>query len=85
MGGHVLVKYVSSGWHILQYIMFYRKTCLTGGHVYLRVGIIGGHVLLLEMSYWGMVGWHVFHENMCYGRTCIVGGHVLQVCAEATI
>ena len=28
------------------------KLCGTGGHVYLRVGIIGGHVLLLEMSYW---------------------------------
>ena len=36
----------------------------------MRVGIIGGHVLLLGMSYWGMVV--MSHENMCYGRTCVV-------------
>ena len=58
MGGHVLVECMSSGWHILKYVMFYWKTCLTRGHDYLRVGIIGGHVLLLETSYWGMVSCH---------------------------
>ena len=36
---------------------------LTGGRVYLRVGIIEGYVLLFEMSYWG---------------TCFTGGHILQ-------
>ena len=42
--------------------------CFTERHVflevmfYLRVGIIGGRVLLLEMSYWG---------------TCFTEGHIL--------
>ena len=47
----------------------YNMLCFTGDHVYLRVGIIGGHVLLLEMSYWGMV-------VMSFLRICIMGGHV---------
>ena len=52
----------------ISYNMLY-FTESTGGHVYLRVGIIGGHVLLLEMSYWGMV-------VMSFMRICVMGGHV---------
>ncbi len=29
----VLVESMSSEWHISQYVVFYWKTCLTGGHV----------------------------------------------------
>ena len=36
MGGHVLVECMSLGWHILQYVVFYWKKCLTGGHVLLE-------------------------------------------------
>ena len=28
MGGYVLVEHMSSGWHILQYVVFYLKTFL---------------------------------------------------------
>ena len=37
MGGHVLVECMFSRWHTLQYDVFYRKTCFTGGHVLLEV------------------------------------------------
>ena len=43
--------------------------CFTERHVllevmfYLRVGIIGGHILQFKMSYWG---------------TCFTGGYILQ-------
>ena len=33
---------------------------------YLRVGIIGGHILLLEMSYWGTY----FTEDISYWMIC---------------
>ena len=59
--------------------------CCTERHVllevlfYLRVGIIGGHVLLLEMSYWGMV-WssclsceYVLWEDMYSRWACLAG------------
>ena len=36
MGYQVLVECMSSGWHISQYVVFYRKTCLIGGHVLLE-------------------------------------------------
>ena len=58
MGSHVLVECISSGWHILQYVVFYRKTCLSGGHVlleckyYRRACIAVGDVLLGYMFYW---------------------------------
>ena len=57
MGGHVLVECMCSGWHILQYVVFYRKTCL-----------IGGHVLLFEMSFWGtcFTGGHILQDNLLY-------------------
>ena len=50
-------------------MLCFTERCLTGGHVYLRVGIVGGHVLLLEMSYWGMV-------FMSFKRICVMGEHV---------
>ena len=56
MGGNVLVG------TCLQDGISYNMLCFTERHV-LRVGIIGGYVLLLEMSYWG---------------TCFTGGHILQ-------
>ena len=64
MGGHVLVECMSSGWHILQYVVFCWKTCLTGGHVFLRICIIGGHVLQFEISY-------VLLEGISYRKPCI--------------
>ena len=33
MGCHVLVECMSSGWPILQYVVFYWKTSLTGGYI----------------------------------------------------
>ena len=48
--------------------------CFTERHVlledlfYLRVGTIGGHVLLFEMSYCGMVV--MSFMRMCYGSMC---------------
>ena len=36
MGGYVLVECMSSGWHVLKYVVFYWKTCLTGGHALLE-------------------------------------------------
>ena len=50
-------------------ICCFTERCLNGGHVYLRVGIVGGHVLLLKMSYWGMV-------VMYFMRICVMGGQV---------
>ena len=41
--------------HVFLEVMFYLR-------VGIIVGIIGGHILLLEMSYWG---------------TCFTGGHIL--------
>ena len=36
MGSHALIECLPSGWHILKYIVFYLKTCFTGGHVSLE-------------------------------------------------
>ena len=36
MGGHVLVECISLGWYILQYVVFFWETCLTGGHIFLE-------------------------------------------------
>ena len=51
---------------------------------YLRVCIIGGHVLLFEMSYWGtcFTGGHILQDDMFYRgtpymRTSLTGGYVL--------
>ena len=56
----------------------------------MRVGIIGGHVLLFEMSYWGtfFTGGHILQDDLLYGgggggggtsymRTGLTGGCVL--------
>ena len=58
---YVLVEYMSSGWYIFQYIVFYWKTCLTGGHVFLRVCVIVEHMIVVVMSF----------MQICVGR-----GHV---------
>ena len=55
------------------------KCCFTERHVllevkfYLRVGIIGGHVLLFEMSYWCTC----LQEGISYRMFCCTGGHIL--------
>ena len=61
--------------------------CFAGVHVllecmfFLRVCIIGWHVLLFEMSniLLGvcLIGSHVLHESMSYRWTCLVGVHVV--------
>ena len=59
----VLLERMSSGWHILQYML-----CFTGRHFllddmfYLWVCIIAGHVLQFETSYWS---------------ACFTGGQIL--------
>ena len=58
----------------------YNMLCFTERYVllevmfYLRVGIIGGHVLLFEMSYWGtcFTGGHILHDDLLYRGTHLI-------------
>ncbi len=57
----------------------YNMLCFTERHVllevmfYLRVGIIGGHVLLLRC----LTVVHVLQEGIPYRMICCTGGHIL--------
>ena len=81
MGDRVLVERMSSGWHILQYDVFYWKTGLIGGCV-LQEGIYltGLFVLQEDTSYMrtSFTGGYVLWEAMCYMRACLTVGHYLQ-------
>ena len=48
--------------YVLLKDMSYWRSCLLDGRYY------RGHVLLLEMSYWGVI--------MSFMRICVMGGHV---------
>ena len=69
MGGQVLVECMSSDG------ISYNMMCFTGRHVllenmfYLRACIIGGHVLLFEMSNWR----HVLQECISCRMICLTG------------
>ena len=51
---------------------------------YLRVCIVGGHILLFEMSYWGTCFTRGYilqddmQEGMYFWKTCVSAGHVFH-------
>ena len=56
MGGHALMECMSSVWYILQYVVLYLKTCLTGGYVllegkYYRMAYLAVQNVLLEYMF----------------------------------
>ena len=65
----LLVECMSSGWHILQYVVFYLKKCLTG--VYVLQEDISGRLICLT-------GEHHLYEDKFYCRVCLISSHVLH-------
>ena len=67
---------MSSGWYILLYVLFYWKHYLINDMFFLRVCIIGGHVLLLVLFHWNtcFAGWYVLEEVIYYMRACLAAG-----------
>ena len=63
------------------YCVFCWKSCLTDGHVFMRVCIIGGMFCSSKCLtfYWRvyLIGSLVIHEGMSYRWTCLVGAHVV--------
>ena len=51
--------------HVLLEVMFYLRVCIVGGHVLLF--FTGGHILQDDMQ-----------EGMYFWKTCVSAGHVFQ-------
>ena len=68
----VLVESMSSERHISQYVVFYWKTCLTGGHV-LHVDIYCKRACFAVQDVSRFTGGYALLETIYYMRTYLIG------------
>ena len=72
MEARVLMECMTSGWHILQYVVFNWKTCLSGGQVLLK----GMYYKMPRLAVWDVLpeyiyftGGHILQDNLFHRRT----------------